>query len=236
MLDENEITPEIRFLPVDRQAPRSGGQQQHGQRDPRQDEQHFPLLIPDQIGPQSDRRNGKSQKTFGQERQSAEESAEDQQDDPPLPADIVLRRQKSGKGHTRHKESQEHIRDRHTGEDGHERQRGKNRRAEQGQPPVVILAHEQINDPGTAEHGEHAGKPQSEPVHSEDFERNGKRPVTERSLFEITDAVEPRRDPVAALEHFPGDLGIPGLVGCDQRASSQRKNIYDQHHRCDQEI
>ena len=43
-------------------------------------------------------------------------------------------------------------------------------------------------------------------------------PVLQRGLFEIFEAVQTRRDPVAARHHLARDLGVAPLVGVDQFA------------------
>src|SRR5207244_12660118 len=50
------------------------------------------------------------------------------------------------------------------------------------------------------------------------LEGRGARPVLQRRLLEILDAVQPRRDPVAARGHLARDLRVAALVGIGERA------------------
>ena len=46
---------------------------------------------------------------------------------------------------------------------------------------------------------------------SEEAEAGGHRPVEERGFLEVADSVGVERDPVVALEHLAGDLGVDGV-------------------------
>ena len=56
------------------------------------------------------------------------------------------------------------------------------------------------------------GEPRREGRLAEDRQRAGVRPVEQRRLLEVRDAVQPRHDAVSGREHLAGDLGVPGLV------------------------
>jgi hypothetical protein len=53
-------------------------------------------------------------------------------------------------------------------------------------------------------------------------EGGGRGPVLQRGFFEVLDAVQARRQPVAAGHHFARYLGIATFVGVDQAALFQR--------------
>ena len=55
-------------------------------------------------------------------------------------------------------------------------------------------------------------------VLAEQLEGGGGRPVLQRRLLEVLDAVQARRQPVAGGDHLARDFGVAALVGFDQLA------------------
>jgi hypothetical protein len=85
--------------------------------------------------------------------------------------------------------------------------------------------------PPQGQHGKGAGQawPESrrEIADAEYRERRRGSPVLQRRFFEVEDAVQARRDPVAAGQHLAGDLGVAAFVGMDQVAIAQRAEPRD---------
>src|SRR6266850_3378354 len=80
----------------------------------------------------------------------------------------------------------------------------------------------------SGEHQEKAGEPGQRRPHSGgpilDFkylEERGGGPVLQRRLLEVLEAVQARRDPVAARHHLARDLGVAALVGLVERPHAE---------------
>src|SRR5439155_25589063 len=67
----------------------------------------------------------------------------------------------------------------------------------------------------------HVPQPRAPLREAECLVRHGRRPVLQRRLLEVLQAVEMRRDPVTAREHLARDLGVAALVGIEERADLQ---------------
>ena len=61
-----------------------------------------------------------------------------------------------------------------------------------------------------------------EGVEAEDFEADGDEPVGERSLFEVTDAVDVEGHPVSGEGHVAGGAGVGGVGVVEQRRGEER--------------
>ncbi len=70
-------------------------------------------------------------------------------------------------------------------------------------------------------HGDGLGQVRGEAGESEEAEADGDQPVGQRGLFEVADAVDVERDPVAALEHVAGGVGVGGVGVVEQRRGEE---------------
>ena len=76
-----------------------------------------------------------------------------------------------------------------------------------------------VTDEQDAETSRQRGPCPGGPVaHAEHVVGCGRDPVLERGLFEVLDAVQPWRDPVAGYRHFARDLRVATFVGVHQAA------------------
>ena len=64
-----------------------------------------------------------------------------------------------------------------------------------------------------------------EDVLAEDSVQTGVKPVGKRRLFEVANAVELHRDPVAGFGHVLGDLGVRGIDVIEQRRGKERGKL-----------
>ena len=58
---------------------------------------------------------------------------------------------------------------------------------------------------------------------AEELEAGGHRPVQQRRLLQIADAVGVERDPVVAQEHLARDLGVDGVGVVEQGRGEERE-------------
>ena len=65
-------------------------------------------------------------------------------------------------------------------------------------------------------------------MHAEDGHGRGHHPVFEGRLFQVRDAIEPGRDPVARFKHVAGNLRLDGVHIVHQRRRAQGANAEDQ--------
>jgi len=61
----------------------------------------------------------------------------------------------------------------------------------------------------------------------EQLEGERRRPVLERGLFDVHEAVQMRHDPVAARDHLARNLGVAALVRIEQRPERQHREPED---------
>src|SRR5205085_353256 len=62
---------------------------------------------------------------------------------------------------------------------------------------------------------------------TEQFKKRGRRPVLQRRLLEVPEAVQARRQPVAARHHLARDLAIAALVRLVERPDGERAEPQD---------
>ena len=79
--------------------------------------------------------------------------------------------------------------------------------------------------------GDGGRQPRGPFVHAERVEGRGAEPVLQRRLLEVLEAVQARREPVAADGHLARDLGVAPLVGVLQVARVERREPRDERRR-----
>ena len=87
-------------------------------------------------------------------------------------------------------------------------------------------ARPQPRQPGQAQHGESIGQVGGKDIFAEDLIECAGEPVGQRWLFDVADAVDPGRYPVAVLGEVLRGLGMGGVNVVQQRRRKQRGELY----------
>ena len=103
-------------------------------------------------------------------------------------------------------------------DDHEERTDGERRQGQQRAVAPVQARHPGKHQRQARERQPHAPQPRAPLLEAECPVRRGRRPVLQRRLFEVLQAIEPWSDPVTAREHLARDLGVTALVGIEERA------------------
>ncbi len=217
--------PEVRFLQMDRQCPRHAHQQahQHGQRAITQ--QFAQAALPEHVRHGNQHRQHQGQETLGQETQGAGQA----HDGPgPKTAAQCAAVERKPQGYQAQIDPQGELRIQVgiTRLPGHQAEAQVEQRAGEAFARVFPQATgDQIGEQHAQSGGKGRGDAHTKQVLAEHRLAQGDQPVAAGRLFEIADAHEMRRYPVAALEHFLADLGVAGFVRGPQAVQAQGKQV-----------
>jgi len=93
----------------------------------------------------------------------------------------------------------------------------------------------QPRQPGQAEHGQAVGQMGGKGIFAKDQVRSSHDPVGQRRLFDIADAVDFSRDPIAALGKVLRGLGVGGVHIVHQRRRKQGGKLHSDKDGCEKQ-
>jgi len=112
---------------------------------------------------------------------------------------------------------QHHVRNQNAGEQEQARTCGYHHAGQGSGAAAERPAAERRGDPAEQHRGERHRNPRYPIVRAEELETATDQPVNERRFFQVGDAVQPRRHPVARPQHVAGNLRLHGVHIVHQR-------------------